>query len=98
NFFFSSSTQFFTIHGVQELVEEDNLNEADAKKRVDELKKKLDLLQSELSKDNPFDDSIDKPAFALIHGDFDAQNILVDDDINIIGIIDWEFSHTGTLW
>ncbi|CAB4490060.1 unnamed protein product [Rhizophagus irregularis] len=90
--------QFFTIHGVQELVEEDNLNEADAKKRVDELKKKLDLLQSELSKDNPFDDSIDKPTFALIHGDFDAQNILVDDDINTIGIIDWEFSRTGTLW
>ncbi|CAG8652437.1 577_t:CDS:2, partial [Acaulospora colombiana] len=90
--------QFFTIHGVQELVEQDNLNEADAKKRVDDLKKSLDLLRSELSKDNPFDDSIDRPPFALIHGDFDAQNILVDDDINIVGIIDWEFSHTGTLW
>lgn len=55
---------------------------------MDELKKNLGLLQSELSKDNLFDDSIDKPTFALIHGNFDAQNILVDDDINIIGIID----------
>ncbi|RGB26782.1 hypothetical protein C1646_769962 [Rhizophagus diaphanus] len=46
---------------------------------------------------NPFDDLIDKPTFALIHGDFDAQNILVDDDINIIGIIDWEFSQVEKL-
>jgi hypothetical protein len=89
--------QYFTIHGVQELIKEENLNEADAKKRMEELEKKLDLLQSKLSEDNPFDDLIDKPPFALVHGDFDAQNMLVDDN-TIAGIIDWEFSHTGTLW
>ncbi|GES74946.1 aminoglycoside phosphotransferase family protein [Rhizophagus clarus] len=41
--------------------------------------------------------------FVLIHGDFDAQNILVEhssvnNEIKIVGIIDWEFSRTGTLW
>jgi aminoglycoside phosphotransferase len=90
--------QFFTIHGVQELIKEEDLNDTDAKKRVEELKKNLELLQSKLSKDNVFDDLIDKPPFVLIHGDFDAQNMLVDDNNNIIGIIDWEFSRTGTLW
>ncbi|EER37404.1 conserved hypothetical protein [Histoplasma capsulatum H143] len=32
--------------------------------------------------------------FILMHGDFRPPNIFVDDDLNIISIIDWEWSHT----
>lgn len=33
--------------------------------------------------------------FPLIHSDFAPWNILVDDDYKVLGVIDWEFSHTG---
>src|ERR1044072_7385697 len=61
----------------------------------------LDLLQLKLS--NIFDELIDQEHFTLIHDDFDWHNILVErspinDMIEIVGIIDWEFSHTGNLW
>ncbi|GBB84550.1 hypothetical protein RclHR1_11100008 [Rhizophagus clarus] len=93
---------FFETHGVQVLIDKMNMNLADAEKRTAELVKQLALLQLKLSKNNPFE-SIDLPPFTLIHYDFDAQNILVDwssvdNTIKIVGIIDWEFSHTGTLW
>jgi hypothetical protein len=93
---------FFETYGVQNLNNEMNTILADAEERTENLVKQLALLQSKLSKNNPFE-SIDLLPFTLIHNDFDAQNILVerssvDNDIKIIGIIDWEFSHTGTLW
>ncbi|CAG8641335.1 uncharacterized protein OCT59_013266 [Rhizophagus irregularis] len=93
---------FFETHGVQNLNNEMNTILADAEERTKKLVKQLALLQSKLSENNPFE-SIDLLPFTLIHNDFDAQNILVerssvDNDIKIIGIIDWEFSHTGTLW
>lgn len=31
--------------------------------------------------------------FILYHGDFRPHNIMVDDDLNIIGVIDWEWGH-----
>jgi len=69
--------------------------------KLESLIKNLDLLQLRLS--NIFDESIDQKPFVLIHGDFNAQNILVkrssvNNEIKIVGIIDWEFSRTGTLW
>jgi hypothetical protein len=75
--------------------------EPDKEERLTRLIKNLNLLQSKLS--NIFDESIDQKPFVLIHGDFDAQNILVEhssvnNEIKIVGIIDWEFSRTGTLW
>ncbi|GBB84549.1 hypothetical protein RclHR1_11100007 [Rhizophagus clarus] len=94
---------YFETHGVQDLItDEMNISLADAEKRTSELIKQLALLQYKISEDNPFE-SIDLPPFTLIHYDFDAQNILVehssiDNTIKIVGIIDWEFSHTGTLW
>lgn len=33
--------------------------------------------------------------FPLIHSDFASWNVLVDDDYNVVGVIDWEYSHTG---
>src|ERR1043165_6775272 len=91
--------KFFEIHGVQELMET-RRDQVTAENEVAELIKKLDSLQSKLSK--VFDESIDQKLFVLIHGDFDAQNILVErsanDEIKIVGIIDWEFSRTGTFW
>jgi hypothetical protein len=92
--------KFFEIHGVQELVER-KMDQIEATSKVVELVKKLDLLQSKLP--NIFDELIDQELFTLIHGDFDAQNILVErspinDEIKIVGIIDWEFSRTGNLW
>ena len=91
--------KFFEIHGVQELMET-RRDQVTAENEVAELIKKLDSLQSKLSK--VFDESIDQKLFVLIHGDFDAQNILVerspvDNDIKIVSIIDWEFSRTGSL-
>jgi hypothetical protein len=35
--------------------------------------------------------------FVLIHGDFDGRNILIDESYNIIGVLDWEWSHTVPL-
>ncbi|RIA93140.1 kinase-like domain-containing protein [Glomus cerebriforme] len=102
--FFSALIQkekkFFEIHGMQELLEK-KINQRSAEIRVADLIKQLDLLQSKLP--NIFDESMDQEPFILVHSDFDAQNILVDcspvnDDIKIVGIIDWEFSRTGTLW
>ena len=92
--------KFFEIHGAQELMKDRKIDQITAASKVANLIKQLDLLQSNLSK--PFDESIDQKPFVLLHGDFDAQNILVkrsvNDEIKIVGIIDWEFSHTGTLW
>lgn len=33
--------------------------------------------------------------FPLIHPDFALWNVVVDDDYKILGIIDWEFAHSG---
>ncbi|EQL34180.1 hypothetical protein, variant [Blastomyces dermatitidis ATCC 26199] len=32
--------------------------------------------------------------FILMHGDLRSANILVDDDLNIVSVLDWEWSHT----
>ncbi|KAM5457298.1 hypothetical protein MaudCBS49596_000493 [Microsporum audouinii] len=32
--------------------------------------------------------------FFLMHGDLRSANILVDDDLNIVSVLDWEWSHT----
>ncbi|KAI1992052.1 hypothetical protein LOZ51_003675 [Ophidiomyces ophidiicola] len=32
--------------------------------------------------------------FVLMHGDLRSSNILVDDDLDIVSILDWEWSHT----
>ena len=92
--------KFFEIHGTQELMRKRKIDQIAAASQVENLIKQLDLLQSKLSE--PFDKSIDQKPFVLVHGDFDAQNILVErsvnDEIKIVGIIDWEFSRTGTLW
>ncbi|CAB4435508.1 unnamed protein product [Rhizophagus irregularis] len=89
--------KFFEIHVVQELMKKKKINQIT---KVVNLIKQMASLQSKLFK--PFDKSIDQKPFVLLHGDFDAQNILVErsvnDEIKIVGIIDWEFSRTGTLW
>lgn len=36
------------------------------------------------------DSALDGPPFVLSHPDFDSQNVLVDDDGTITGIIDWD--------
>jgi aminoglycoside phosphotransferase (APT) family kinase protein len=36
------------------------------------------------------DSTLDGPPFVLSHPDFDSQNVLVDDDGTITGIIDWD--------
>lgn len=33
--------------------------------------------------------------FPLVHSDFASWNVVVDDDFKIVGVIDWEYSHTG---
>lgn len=38
------------------------------------------------------DRSLDKGPSALIHGDFHAGNISVDDEMRLLGLIDWEWS------
>ncbi|RUS14490.1 hypothetical protein BC937DRAFT_93741 [Endogone sp. FLAS-F59071] len=35
--------------------------------------------------------------FPLMHSDFNSQNILIDDECNIVGVIDWEWSSTVPL-
>lgn len=49
----------------------------------------------------PFDqfisESLDKGPFILHHPDLHLGNILVDDDLNIQGIVDWEFAHAVPL-
>jgi hypothetical protein len=93
--------KFFEIHGVHELVTTDGIDQTMAETKVKKLLDLMDLLQSNLSK--LFNELVDGNPFALIHGDFDSQNILVkrsltNDDVKIVAIIDWEFSRTGTLW
>src|SRR6266536_1005467 len=92
--------KFFEIHGVQELMKKSKINQITAESEVVNLIKQMASLQSKLFKS--FDKTIDQKPFVLVHGDFDAQNILVErsvnDEIKIVGIIDWEFSRTGTLW
>ncbi|CAB4428187.1 unnamed protein product [Rhizophagus irregularis] len=94
--------EFFEIHGAQELLHLPGrkIDHGTAVTRVKSLIKQLGLLQSKLS--NIFDELVELKPFILIHSDFDAQNILVErsstNDIKIVGIIDWEFSRTGTLW
>lgn len=41
------------------------------------------------------DSSLDGPPFILSHPDFDSQNVLVDDDGVITGIIDWDDVYIG---
>ena len=45
----------------------------------------LELFLSSLT-----DNTLDGPPFGLSHPDFDSQNVLVDDDGTITGIIDWD--------
>src|SRR5688572_16335383 len=83
---------YFETHDVQKLIMEAKIEWEDTEMLMTNLLKRLPLLQSKLSENNPFE-SIDLPPFTLIHGDFDAQNILVehspvDNDIKIVGIID----------
>lgn len=90
---------YFKNHEAQRLIIKER---EDAEMIIPKLIERLALLQYKLSENNPFE-SIDLPPFTLIHGDFDEQNILVerspvDNDIKIVGIIDWELSHTGTLY
>ena len=33
--------------------------------------------------------------FPLIHSDFAFWNVVVDDDYKVLGVIDWEFAHSG---
>lgn len=40
---------------------------------------------------------LDQGPFVLTHGDFDGRNILIDESYNIIGVLDWEWSHTVPL-
>ena len=41
------------------------------------------------------DRTLDGPPFVLFHPDFDSQNVLVDDDDNIMGIIKWDNVYIG---
>ena len=41
------------------------------------------------------DRTLDGPPFVLFHPDFDSQNVLVDDDGTITGIINWENVYIG---
>jgi aminoglycoside phosphotransferase (APT) family kinase protein len=79
----------------------EKIDREDAEKRVEKLIEQINILsQFNISENFPFYKSIDSLPFSLIHGDFDSQNILVevvDDDIKFVGVIDWEFSRTGTL-
>lgn len=50
---------------------------------IESFPKKLAMMASRLS-------NFDKGPFPLIHGDFGHNNIIVDDDYQIIGVIDWE--------
>ena len=43
------------------------------------------------------DRTLDGPPFVLFHPDFDSQNVLVDDDGTITGIINWENVYIGPL-
>ena len=52
----------------------------------------LDLIPSVLSFSSPTDQS-----FYLNHANDEGGHILADDDINITGIIDWEWAHTVSL-
>lgn len=51
----------------------------------------LDLIPSVL----PSPESTDQKHFYLKHADDKGDHILVDDDFNITGIIDWEWAHTA---
>ncbi|OAA38101.1 phosphotransferase enzyme family protein [Metarhizium rileyi] len=42
--------------------------------------------------DEWMDPSLDQGPFTLVHGDMGPHNILVDDDMNIMAVIDWEWS------
>ena len=53
----------------------------------------LDLLPSVLSKAAQDDD----PKYYLKHADDKGDHILVDEDFNITGIIDWEWAYTAPL-
>lgn len=41
------------------------------------------------------DNTLEGPPFILYHPDFDSQNVLVDEDGVITGIIDWDNVHIG---
>jgi hypothetical protein len=40
--------------------------------------------------------AVEKESFTIHHNDLDLQNILVDDDGNVTGIIDWDHSYMAT--
>lgn len=53
----------------------------------------LDIIQKVLPPERP--DSNNDGPFYLKHADDKGDHILVDDDFNITGIIDWEWAHTA---
>lgn len=45
------------------------------------------------------DDSPNSPRVVLAHSDFNPKNILVDPvDCGIVGLLDWEFAHAGSIY
>lgn len=40
------------------------------------------------------DPNLNHGPFILKHGDLHLPNIMVDEDLNIVSVLDWEFSHT----
>lgn len=55
---------------------------------IDSFPAKLAMVASRLSK-------FDKGPFPLVHGDFGHNNIVVNDDYQILGVIDWEEAYTA---
>jgi hypothetical protein len=43
------------------------------------------------------DESLDKGPFVLMHGDFVKHNLLIDDDMRITAVLDWEWSRVVPL-
>lgn len=37
----------------------------------------------------------DQGPFPLCHGDFGHNNVIVDDDYEVLGVIDWEHAYAG---
>ncbi len=41
------------------------------------------------------DPLLDRGPFVLVHGDFELYNLLLNDRIEVILVLDWEWSHSG---
>ncbi|KAI1132168.1 hypothetical protein F5Y10DRAFT_274984 [Nemania abortiva] len=55
----------------------------------------LDLLPTVLSSASALDGDSSSPRYFLKHADDKGDHIMVDEDFNITGIIDWEWAHTA---